>query len=241
MNLKEVWEAEADPWISFARSELADPVFWHFNLPAFIPLVPRPGLLTLDVGCGEGRVGRALQKLGHRVVGLDSAPSLVHAARTHAESLDVVVGDAAALPFGDASADLVVAFMVLHDVDDLTATCREAARVLRAGGRLCVAIGHPLQGIGDFAGPDRTGDYVITRSYFATTRLTYGAERGGKRVALNFTYRPLSAYTAELASAGFVLEELTEPVPPDEGAEHFDDVEQRRRIPSFVHLRARKE
>lgn len=147
---------------------------------------------------------------------------------------------AAALPIESAVADLVVLFMVVTDVDDLVATIEEAFRVLVAGGRLCMAMGHPLQGIGDFSGDDRDGPYVIQRPYFESRRLTYWAERAGQRVGLNFTHRPLSAYTAALSSAGFLIESLTEPCPGHELDEHLSDFSQRRTIPSLLHLRAVK-
>lgn len=240
-DLHAAWVAESAAWIPFARSQGADPVFWRFNLPSFVDLVPEPGRLTLDVGCGEGRVGRALCALGHRVIGLDVSPTLVAAASSDPYPLSAVVGSAAALPFGSAVADLVVLFMVVTDVDDLEGTLDEAFRVLVPGGRLCIAMGHPIQGIGDFSGDDRDGPYVVQRPYFEPRRLTYWAERAGQKVALNFVYRPLSAYTAALNSVGFLVEALNEPYPGDDLAEHLSDLSHRRHVPSLLHLRAVKQ
>jgi ubiquinone/menaquinone biosynthesis C-methylase UbiE len=92
--------------------------------------LPSPGRQTLDIGCGEGRLARDLKELGHRVVGIDSSPSMVAAAREFDPSMDVRLADAAALPFDDACADLAIAFMSLQDIDDMPAALREAARVL---------------------------------------------------------------------------------------------------------------
>lgn len=86
MDLRRAWAADPELWIDFARSEVADPVFWHFNLPEFLDLLPPPGALTLDVGCGEGRVSRALAARGHRVVGVDAVEAFTRAATTHAAS-----------------------------------------------------------------------------------------------------------------------------------------------------------
>jgi SAM-dependent methyltransferase/predicted kinase len=219
MDLRKAWEAEAEAWIPFARSEDADPVFWQLNLPAFLlDIVPPPGQLTIDVGCGEGRVARALVARGHRVLGLDTAWAMVGAA-----GIPAVVGDSAALPLPSGTADVVVLFMVLTDVDDLDATLAEAARVLMPGGTLCIAMGHPLQGIGDY----RDDEYVITRPYFEPDRLTYWSDRAGRRVAFNFVHRPLSAYTAALAANGFVIERLNEPC-------------QDHAVPPLIHIRARR-
>ena len=70
MNLRAAWEAEAPNWIRWAREPGHDS-YWRFHREAFLESLPAPGRLTLDVGCGEGRVTRDLRDLGHRVVGVD--------------------------------------------------------------------------------------------------------------------------------------------------------------------------
>jgi ubiquinone/menaquinone biosynthesis C-methylase UbiE len=137
VTLRAAWEGEADDWIRLARGE--DHFAWLFNLPAFFELLPPPGRLTIDIGCGEGRVARELKKLGHTVRGFDASPTLVEAAREADPEIDVQLADAAALPVEDGAADLAVAFMTYQSVDDLGASVAEAARVLDTGGRLCIA------------------------------------------------------------------------------------------------------
>jgi ubiquinone/menaquinone biosynthesis C-methylase UbiE len=89
---------------------------------------------TIRIGCGEGRLTRHLKQLGHNIVGIDASPSLVAAARAHDSSIDVRVADAAALPLEEATGDLAIAFMSLHDIDPMPAAAREIARVLAPGG-----------------------------------------------------------------------------------------------------------
>jgi len=160
------------------------------------------------------------------------------AATTHADHVPVAVADAAQLPFADASFDLVVLFMVLHDVDRMEEAVAEAARVTSSGGRISIAISHPIQGIGDFSGPERPGSYIIDRSYFEERKLTYWTEASGSRVALHFKYRPLAAYTAALERAGLLIESLREPAPPGDKGDQLRDLERRRLVPSFLHIRA---
>ena len=80
-TLRDAWEDEAARWIAWARSPGTDHFFWRFSLPALLDLTPAPGRLTVDMGCGEGRVGRELIARGHRVVGIEGSPTLAQAAR----------------------------------------------------------------------------------------------------------------------------------------------------------------
>jgi SAM-dependent methyltransferase len=200
MGLRRTWETLASDWIRWARSPELDDHFWHFHLPRFLELLPPPGGLTVDVGCGEGRLGRILTRMGYRVVGFDSAFPLVHAAAVHPQGHPVVVADAARLPLRDGVADLVVAFMCLHDFDDLSATVQETSRVLNRGGRLCVALLHPL------VTSWLTGSYGVEQRYVQTV------ERAGDRMTYHGVHRPLAAYSAALETAGLVIESMREPV-----------------------------
>lgn len=144
MSLRDAWETRAPEWVRWARSPELDRHFWSFHLPEFLRFVPAPGRLTVDVGCGEGRLGRVLAGSGHRVVGFDASLTSVRAAATHPEGHPVAVADAVRLPLPDDVADLAIAFMSLHDFDDVHATVAEVARVLAPDGRFCIALLHPV-------------------------------------------------------------------------------------------------
>ena len=104
----ESWDVRSGQWTAWARGPGHDS-YWRFHRDDFMRLVPPPGNLTLEIGCGEGRVLRDLVQAGHRAVGLDLSTLLVQAATTHPEAAgEVVVADAVALPFPDAVADCVV-------------------------------------------------------------------------------------------------------------------------------------
>src|SRR6202050_3412050 len=111
--MRDGWESQARHWAAFTRTPGHDSWHDHTNLPALLELLPAPGRRTLDLGCGEGRVGRFLQSLGHQVTGVDAAPTMVRLAASHAHPAPAVVGDSAALPFADETFDLVVAYMCL--------------------------------------------------------------------------------------------------------------------------------
>jgi len=189
--------------------------YWRFHRDQFLRLLPSPGRQTLDIGCGEGRLARDLKELGHRVVGIDSSPSLVAAAHEFDPSIDVRLADAAALPLDDACADLAVAFMSLQDIDEMPAAVREAARVLEPGGRFCLAIVHLINSAGSFEQASADGHFVIKGDYLRAFHYADAVERDGLAMTFNSEHRPLETYFIALEKAGFLIEALREPALPE--------------------------
>jgi SAM-dependent methyltransferase len=229
-SLSDAWEAKAAEWAAWARTPGHDKFFTQLNWPAFVALLPEAGGRTLDIGCGEGRVGRELSRHGHRVTGVDSSPTLAALAREAGGYEQVICGSATEMPFAEAEFDLAVSFMSLITVDDLAGAVRETARVLAPGARFCIAILHPLNR------PE-----AAIRDYFREYRVADPIERGGVRMVFEDVHRPLSDYTAALTDAGFVIEQLTEPcLSEDEArAADGDPVAGATRKPYFLHLRCR--
>ena len=199
------WEEQARNWIAWVRRPEFDS-YWHYRAD-FFGLVPPPGVATLDLGCGEGRVSRDLVARGHRVTGIDASPTLIEAARQAHPDGEYLLGDAADLPFADASFDLVVAYNVLMDVHDLADTMREAARVLTPGGTLCMSTTHPMNDVGRF----EDGKLIIERSYFDRHRVADEAERDGLRMVFHGWTHPLSDYASTLEENGLLIQALREP------------------------------
>jgi SAM-dependent methyltransferase len=234
------WESEAGNWAQFARTPGHDHSHKELNLPTLLGLLPPPGSLTLDVGCGEGRLGRVLRSQGHRVVGIDAAPTLVRLAATHEDPQSALVADAAWLPFHDGVFDLAVAYMTLHDIDRMPQAVAEIARALKRGGRLCLAIVHPLNSAGSFDSREATAPFVITGSYLEPSAVTSVVDRGGIAMTFHSEHRPLEAYGRALEAAGLLIEAIREVRPSDQQA--ADDPGERRwlRVPLFLHIRAVK-
>jgi SAM-dependent methyltransferase len=96
---------------------------------------------ALDVGTGAGALALALAPLVREVIGVDRVPELLLQARKRAAdsgNVEFVEADATALPFPDASFDLVGTMRTLHHVPRPELVIAELARVTRPGGRVLV-------------------------------------------------------------------------------------------------------
>jgi demethylmenaquinone methyltransferase / 2-methoxy-6-polyprenyl-1,4-benzoquinol methylase len=166
---------------------------WRRALVAAV--APAPGSHVLDVATGTGMVAAELLARGRcSVVGLDQSREMLTAARVRFSAaryrgrVELIEGEAEALPFADASFDALTFTYLLRYVEDPGATVRELARVVRPGGRLAslefgvppraaaraawrlyTAFGLPLAGaavsrewrdVGRFLGPSIRGFYA---------------------------------------------------------------------------------
>jgi demethylmenaquinone methyltransferase/2-methoxy-6-polyprenyl-1,4-benzoquinol methylase len=106
------------------------------------------GERVIDVACGTGDIAFEAARYGAEVVGLDVTPRMIELARAKAGLAAAAgrdggwpvphftVGDMMALPFADATADVVTTGYGLRNVPGLAEAVDEIARVLKPGGRL---------------------------------------------------------------------------------------------------------
>jgi SAM-dependent methyltransferase len=230
VSLRRAWDEQSTNWVTWTRTAGHDS-FDLFHGATFFDLLPPPGRLTLDVGAGEGRVGRALRDRGHTVLSLDGSPGMCGANADLAPGT-VVLGDAARLPFATACADLVVSFMVLMDVDDMEGAVQEAARVVAPGGCYAIAIVHPMNSAGAFQRglPELQRPFVITDSYLAPRRYADDVDRDGMVMRFESMHRSLEDFARAFESAGFVIEALREVGEPDPASKWS-------RLPLFLDVR----
>jgi ArsR family transcriptional regulator len=145
----------------------------------------------LDAGTGTGRMLELLGPHAKRAVGIDVSPEMLAIARDallrgNLAHCQVRLGDIYRLPFASGGAlfgfDAVLFHQVLHYLDDPGAAVAEAARVMRAGGRLLIA---------DFA----PHDLEFLRQDFAHRRL-------------GFSDREVQAWFAQASLRGLAAEAI---------------------------------
>lgn len=98
----------------------------------------RAEVAVLDIGTGAGDLPLAFARRGWRTVALDVDPAVVAVARACTAGqtrVSVLPGDATALPFDEASVDVVHSSLLLHHLDPPAAVraLTEMARVTRLG------------------------------------------------------------------------------------------------------------
>lgn len=232
---REHWARVARDWTAWARKPGHD-AFWAYR-DALVAYIGRGSGEALDLGCGEGRVSRELTALGYRVTATDTVAELVEIAAEAGSAQDYAVADAGALPFEDGRFDLVVAYNMLMDVEDVPGALREVRRVLRPGGTLMVSLVHPFRDRGRFAGPEPDAPFVFEGSYYGRERFEGSEERDGLRMDFAGWSQPLEAYAAALEAAGLAITSIREPQP--DHPDGSDRLQQGMRLPLFLWLKAR--
>jgi SAM-dependent methyltransferase len=229
------WGPDAENWVRWARTPGHD-AYWFYRDAFFDRLLPPAGRRTLEIGCGEGRVARDLAARGHWVAGVDTSHALLRHARMEDEVSGFALADSAALPFPDGCFDLAVAYNALQVVRDMSATVREAARVLDADGRLAICVSHPVTDLGRFASDDRAAPFTLRPRYFENERVEDTVERDGLAMTFRGWTYSLEDYAVALQDAGLRIEAMREPRPS--GSDRLD--ERRQHVPMFLLILAGK-
>jgi SAM-dependent methyltransferase len=112
----------------------------------------RAGWRVLDVATGSGNAALAAARLGGEVVGVDYVPALLERGRERAAAeglqVELLEGDAEALPFPDASFDAVTSVFGTMFAPDHERAAAELLRVTRPGGTIALASWTPAGFIG---------------------------------------------------------------------------------------------
>ena len=97
-------------------------------------VAPKSGQQVLDLCCGHGAMTSALCERGCKVTGLDFSSAMLAHAKRRAPKAQFREGDAQALPFDDASFDVVLSNCGIMHLPDQPRALSEVRRVLRSEG-----------------------------------------------------------------------------------------------------------
>ncbi|HQS97424.1 MAG: ArsR family transcriptional regulator [Novosphingobium sp. 17-62-19] len=142
----------AEEWDELRSLHIADGPVESALTEMLLGLAGETGLgRLLDVGTGTGRIAELLSAHAAHVVAFDKSPDMLRIARARlqdlrADSVELVLGDFAQLPFAARSFDTVLFHQVLHYAQAPEAVLAGAARVTAPGGRIAIV---------DFAAHDR--------------------------------------------------------------------------------------
>lgn len=193
--------------------------FDHVLVPTMLHLFEGADTgLVLDIGSGTGDFTARLARVAERVVGLEPSRASVAVARAscleapNVRFHEVALEEAACVLRGE-SATAAVAAMTLMTTPDLVAFARALAGLLQNQAKFIATLAHP------WFWPRYWG-YEM-EAWFSYRRETFieapfVISRCRTEVRTTHVHRPLEQYVSVLASAGFCLEALVEPLPsPD--------------------------
>ena len=237
------WDAYSDEYQARHGAQLAE----HAGLAWGTWQIPETELQILgeiadkdilEFGCGAAQWSISLARLGARMVGLDLSERQLEHARTLMAAAGIafplIHASAENVPLPDASFDIVFCDHGAMTFADPYRTVPEAARLLRPGGLFAFNHGSTIETLCWPVGADRAGDHLVF-DYFGMHSIE---DDGG--VVFNLPY---GEWIRLFRANGFVVEDLIEPRPPEDGASSYRDAESliwSRRWPAESIWRLRK-
>lgn len=173
---------------------------------------------VLDIACGQGYFTRHFAKDAKKIEGCDLSLSLIAFAKAHSDkAIAFTVSDASALSFAKSGAyDIAYCVLALQNIEKAGETFKEAARVLKRGGRFVFVLNHPA-----FRIPKASSwgfDEKTHTQYRRIDRYLSPAKEKidmtpGKKVNKEYTvsfHRPLQDYMKYMRAAGLAATRMEE-------------------------------
>jgi SAM-dependent methyltransferase len=171
---------------------------------------------VLDLGCGGGQNTIALAKMGAVAIGVDFAPEQLIIARNNAvkneveaQFLEGNLNDSTTWPVGPF--DIVLSVFAIEYVRDLLGLCRGVASRMTLGGRFVLCDLHPFVAAGDVIGPELS-NFWHRYDYFDRREIPFAWNVAPGAIKMYRYHRTLEDYVRSLISAGFIIDDLREPI-----------------------------
>jgi SAM-dependent methyltransferase len=236
----DLWEKHSGWWAE-GFTDGADPEYEEQILPLAAEHLAG-ATSVLDIGCGEGQVGRLATRIPgvERVVGVDPTPAQLALAAARGGGVGLARSEAAQLPFASGSFDAAIACLVFEHIEDVDGALAEVGRVLAPGGRFVFMLNHPLLQV---PGSGWIDDTILEEQYWRIGPYLVediSIEEVEKDVWIPFIHRPLSRYVNGLADAGLFVTRMLEPAPPPGFVARASEYRDAATIPRLLLLRAEK-
>jgi SAM-dependent methyltransferase len=198
------WSELADWWVS----EVADdPAYETVITPMLLDIFhPVAGCTYLDLGCGEGRVMRAVAETSALVHGVELNRQL---ARLAVGIAPTVLGELPNLGFlRDDCYDGAYCVLVMEHIEDHRGLFQEAARVVKMGGRFALVMNHPVWTAPGSTPIEDTDGEILWRPgrYFSSGT----SQEPAGSATIVFHHRTIADLLNAASGAGWVLEEMIE-------------------------------
>ncbi|WGD55859.1 class I SAM-dependent methyltransferase [Bradyrhizobium sp. CB1650] len=227
-DVSDGWAASASAWIVEQGEDGDYGRRFVLDVPMRARIEGRGFRRALDVGCGEGRFCRIMQRAGIATTGIDPTEALLARARQMDPHGDYRHGRAETMDI-DASFDLVVSYLSLIDMPDLRPAIAKMVAALQPGGTLLIANLTSFNTAGQPDGwtRDREGILRFSIDHYMDERPIWVAWRG---IRIQNWHRPLSTHMTLLLDHGLQLRLFTEPQPTGGNSEQ---IARHRRVPYF--------
>jgi len=254
MTQKTSWGAVAG-WYDDMLENSDDSYQKNVLLPNLIRLVaPEKGPTVLDVACGQGYFGSALAQNGAKVIGCDISPELIELAKKNytSKNIEFRVSSADKLSFAsNDSFDAITIVLAIQNIENISGTLTECARVLKPTGRLFLILNHPAFRIpqnSSWQWDEKAGkQFRRIDSYMSDQTLkidmTPGQLDQHKKVFTVSFHRPLQSYFKALNKAGLSVARLEEWIShrkSQKGPRGSEEDRIRKEIPLFMCLECTK-
>ena len=225
--MKNNWNTMALAYDSFIDHPLS--FSKGIEMPAVLSLVPSLSQAdVLDLGCGSGRFAFEFEKMGAKtVIGIDFSDEMIDLANKKKEqmasSVSFFVKDASQLDFKEEKFDFIFSSTLLHFIEDIKTLLQSLYKLLKKDGQVILSLIHPSFSAhypiekADHSFPE-SGDWQFR--YLDHSRRAYVQpwlslnDDFENELCVSY-HHTLADYFQAILSAGFQIDELVEPNPPE--------------------------
>jgi SAM-dependent methyltransferase len=239
------WQSKRTLGKHFAHDFLEKPAI--FSL-----LTDLQGKSILALGCGSGQECGFMVEIGaESVKGIDLSKGLIEQAKYTYPTVEFETGDIGKMSFGSDRFDIVFSSLTLHYIKDWQSLLNEIKKVLKPNGKLIFSTHHPVKWGSQTTRNKESNEFKLGYKKYKHNSSDefeiYGDYLNFRAIEdtffgqmkVQYYHRSISNIFAELKSAGFLINQLLEPIPDKHNKQLPPDfVQVYTKIPLFLVIEA---